>query len=475
MKVHFSHFKRLLLESILDEDKSRLIDKLVLPDLDSEEDKVKAKEEMKSFFKIYSNFENKLDWNKLADIKYSDFEKVKELAKQTKGAKKREIGGDAKNIFKSVEGRKFEIVGENTYWLFVAPLTHEAAVFCDSSENQGGSAKWCIGYGADTQYWDDYTKNGSLFIMAFNKSYKNLTSVELQDELKYMIQRSAPYSYKIWNQKDETENDIDGFLYTFGINVEKLESMFEVVSKKIKQAEKEAELEAKQSLKQKIDEMKNLGDSIESGYFSNYQQRLITDLVIPDNITCIGNDAFMNFKNLVNVQLPKSLTKIGQNAFAECTALVSIKFPNTLKSIERCAFYNCSELHELVIPDSVTSIGNCAFEYCNNIESLKIGKNVQTIGDAAFDWCLSIESIELPEGLLSIGQNAFSRMFNLKTVTIPSTILYIGRDAFMSSSGHRTSLLSTVLFKGKTIDEVKKMMSFPFGISNYEKIIQVEK
>ena len=58
MKFTFEKFTQLFLESILDEDKSRLIDKLVLPDIEGEKEKQKARDEMKAFFKKYNTWEN---------------------------------------------------------------------------------------------------------------------------------------------------------------------------------------------------------------------------------------------------------------------------------------------------------------------------------------------------------------------------------------------------------------------------------
>ena len=71
--------------------------------------------------------------------------------------------------------------------------------------------------------------------------------------------------------------------------------------------------------------------------------QLVTELVIPDNVTSIGDYAFQGCSSLTRVTFGDNskLTSIGEYAFNGCEVLTSIK-----------------------IPDSVTSIGNYAFRGC---------------------------------------------------------------------------------------------------------------
>lgn len=86
------------------------------------------------------------------------------------------------------------------------------------------------------------------------------------------------------------------------------------------------------------------------------------------------------------------------------------------------------------------------------------------IGPYAFGGVQNTGRYDLPEGLQTIGNNAFvyggSAPNGLSVVSIPSTVTSIGSSAFSNS----TALLS-VIFNGKTMDEVTAMANYPWGAS----------
>ena len=92
---------------------------------------------------------------------------------------------------------------------------------------------------------------------------------------------------------------------------------------------------------------------------------------------------------------------------------------NKLKKIDNGLFYY-SNIKSIEIPDSVKSIGNGAFWNCQSLKSIEIPDSVESIGDYAFGYCKSMKSLT---------------------------------------------------FKGKTIDQVKEMENYPFGIKD-ESIIR---
>ena len=93
----------------------------------------------------------------------------------------------------------------------------------------------------------------------------------------------------------------------------------------------------------------------------------VTSVTIPDSVTSISDDAFVNCPQLTNISIPNSVTYIGFFAFGSCTRLKSITLPSSLSFISRSLFSGCSQLTTIHIPVSVTSIGNNAFADCPSL------------------------------------------------------------------------------------------------------------
>lgn len=76
----------------------------------------------------------------------------------------------------------------------------------------------------------------------------------------------------------------------------------------------------------------------------------IKTVSISENITSIGDSAFLHCTNLTKVTIPDSVTSIGNHAFGGCINLSEITIPNTVKAISRYAFQNCPKLHNVSVP-----------------------------------------------------------------------------------------------------------------------------
>ena len=153
---------------------------------------------------------------------------------------------------------------------------------------------------------------------------------------------------------------------------------------------------------------------------------LVTDLVIPDSVTSIGDYAFEGCDSLTSVMIPDSVTSIGDYAFEGCDSLTSVMIPDSVTSIGSSAFYNCSSLTSVVIPDSVTSIGGWAFYNCSSLESVVIPDSVTSIGRGAFRYCSSLTKVIIPDNVTSIGGMAFEGCSKLTSVVIGDGVTSIG-------------------------------------------------
>ncbi len=156
----------------------------------------------------------------------------------------------------------------------------------------------------------------------------------------------------------------------------------------------------------------------------------INDLVIPEGVTSISNNAFSSCGWITSLTIPDGFTTINQSSFSGCTGLTSVSLPNSLTTIESYAFGWCSALASLNIPNSVTSIGEYAFRGCSSLTSLVIPNSITDINEYSFSECYGLTSLSLPESVTTIKDNAFSYCQNLESLIIPSKVEYIYQQAF---------------------------------------------
>ena len=180
----------------------------------------------------------------------------------------------------------------------------------------------------------------------------------------------------------------------------------------------------------------------------------ITDLVIPNSVTTIGNLAFYGCSGLTSITIPNSVTSIGGSAFNGCSGLTSITIPNSVTSIGSYAFTGTPWLinqpdglvyagkvaytYKGTMPDNTSitleegtlGIASYAFKGKSSLTSIIIPNSVVSIGSWAFYTCSGLTSITIPNSVTSIGSSAFRECCNLASVIIPNSVNYIGSFAF---------------------------------------------
>ena len=171
---------------------------------------------------------------------------------------------------------------------------------------------------------------------------------------------------------------------------------------------------------------------------------LVTELVVPNSVTNIGESAFYNCTSLTSVVIPDGVTSIGNYAFLDCTSLTSITIPDSVTSIGYEAFRDCTSLTSVVIPDSVTSIGYEAFRDCTSLTSITIPNSVTSIGGSAFEGCKSLTSVTIPDSVTSISDSAFEDCTSLTSVTIGSGVTSISDSAFEDCTGLTSVYISDI-------------------------------
>lgn len=163
-------------------------------------------------------------------------------------------------------------------------------------------------------------------------------------------------------------------------------------------------------------------------------QNIKGDLIIPDDVTIIGDNAFEGFTEITSVTIPGSVIRIGEKVFANCSELTSINFtggiakwcelegignlPTDVKKL-----FNGQELiGELIIPEGVTRIGDHAFDGFSGLTSVIIPDGVTSIGNSAFKYCTGLTKITMTSSVTSMGDYSLYECSSLKNITFDGDI-----------------------------------------------------
>ena len=186
-----------------------------------------------------------------------------------------------------------------------------------------------------------------------------------------------------------------------------------------------------------------------------YYCQSLTSMILPENITSIGYQAFLGSNNLGGtLTIGENVSSIGWGAFyytnfstihynavncsmggqwldAATNSLTTLTIGENVQVLPDGIFSDCYYVTgELVIPNSVTYLGAYAFNSCYSLTSVTIPDGITYIGEGTFGWCSGLETVNIPSTIESIGNWAFSNCNNLTNFVFPSSLTYIGAEAF---------------------------------------------
>ena len=173
----------------------------------------------------------------------------------------------------------------------------------------------------------------------------------------------------------------------------------------------------------------NFGDNVESipnGTFRGCTN-LTGNLVLPNSLAHIGDQAFYNCYGFESIVLGNSLETIGDQAFYNCYGFESIVMGNSVETIGNEAFRNCSGLRgEITLPESLVWVGEYAFASCDEISTVNYNAtNCSVMGNTqhpVFYDCLSLEHINIGENVESIPNYAFKRCNDVVDINVAAVV-----------------------------------------------------
>lgn len=186
----------------------------------------------------------------------------------------------------------------------------------------------------------------------------------------------------------------------------------------------------------------------DDAFATEYWRGYFESVTLPQSLTTIGAEAFMNQEKVAQIVLPSALASIGNRALYGCKGLIAVDVPASCQTIGNYAFYGSgvttatigggaigegcfqgSPLKSVTLSPGVTSIGAMAFIQCP-LESIEIPESVTSLGREVFDGCSQLTHLVLSPNIPAIEYRTFMDCTGLTEVTIPNGVEYINEEAF---------------------------------------------
>jgi hypothetical protein len=97
---------------------------------------------------------------------------------------------------------------------------------------------------------------------------------------------------------------------------------------------------------------------------------MATEIILPNSVVTIGQNAFYNCLNLKSINLPDNITILPNQCFFGCEALETVILPENLKTINTACFRGCTLLKKVVFKSIITTITTNVFYGCSSLEEL---------------------------------------------------------------------------------------------------------
>ena len=152
---------------------------------------------------------------------------------------------------------------------------------------------------------------------------------------------------------------------------------------------------------------------------------LLEELEISGSGEEIQNSFVYKDSVLTEVILPDTITKIGEDAFGLCMSLKEIDIPSSVTEIGPYAFYSCHGIRQLSIPEGVTRIESYSYNTMKALTEIEFLGDIEFIDRYAFTSSYGIVSVDLthctavPE---LAGTNAFVSGSTRLKIKVPAAL-----------------------------------------------------
>ncbi len=204
----------------------------------------------------------------------------------------------------------------------------------------------------------------------------------------------------------------------------------------------------------------DIGNSVFYGCAALKKVRFENDPVPSDELPLtMGTSIFYGCSELSDIVLPERLTAIPNNAFTSCVNLSSINLPGNLKN--RSA--------------TVLAVGTSAFSGCTSLQNVTCTKNSDcespfSIGKGAFSGCTALVGIELPKRSEPADASKPYSVFNELGVNyimpkFDNFVRFVVEDGGIYSSDEQGILYYNSVVNGEIVKDHGTLIACPYGIS----------
>ncbi len=176
-----------------------------------------------------------------------------------------------------------------------------------------------------------------------------------------------------------------------------------------------------------------------------FQNNSLTSVVLPDSVTTLGGGAFGTNPKLNTVVLSKNLKEIAPGAFGSSDKshwmenLTQLVIPEGITKIGNNAFAG-NNIKKIEIPSTVTEIGEYAFSTKNYLKdecTVILPEGLKSIGKMAFRNKV-IKEVELPSTVNGLSRDTFLKEYSDGSPA-PVTTVYINKAQYKDKSNFPSS------------------------------------